>query len=1246
VLNVAGAANLYDALHLEGAAELKGALGVSGAASFSNAVAIAGAARMASSLDVAMAASFSNVLNVAGAANLYDALHLEGAAELKGALGVSGAASFSNAVAIAGAARMASSIDVALAASFSNVLNVAGAAHLYDALHLEGAAELKGALGVSGAASFSNAVAIAGAARMASSLDVAMAASFSNVLNVAGAANLYDALTVEKLVELKDKLNVVGEVSLSSNLFLGSNAGIDSKVAGGIINIGSSKCSEINIGASDLTQVISLGCGSGATIINIGAPGGNDTVNIAGNLTYVSSSTLQIQDKNVVVNRDGTAATGAGAGLSVEEAGVNTGYLQISGTRAAWSVKAPATEGVVSITPGAAGFTLDQGSHDPASIGAASNGLSIANQVISLGNASASAPGALSVVDWSAFNSASSKVNGAAVSQIEIGYLVGVSSGIQAQFSNASADLVALSNAEAAALSNAVSAQQSAQVSYSNAVVSRFGAESNAGAAALSNAVAAQQSAQVSYSNAVLVQFGAESNAGAAALSNAVAAQTASLLAYSNADVAAQAAYVAAVSAQFTSSNISASNLSVRNISVTGNILPTSNVTYDLGSSNMRFRDLWLSGSTLYLADTSLSMNSSGGVDIGSNVFAQNVLGVYGSFSSNVNSHTINATTISAASFVGQITTASQPNLTSLGTLTGLNMNGSLIMTNNSIIDGPANGSLNFGINTSNINIGSSTIAQRISIGKGFNTSVIDIGGNSDDIINLNGSVNLIGGLTSVKTTILDVVDKNITINKNGAQYSGFGAGISVEENGAVAGYAQVSGDALRTAWEFKAPGSAGVVLITPGTSGFTINQGSHDAITLGSGSNGLALSNQVLSIGLASASAPGALSAADWSVFNAKQPALTGAATSIASANLSVFSALVSDANGKVAASGVSAVELGYLSGVSSGIQTQLGAHTSSIASLSNATASNFTSTNASIVSLSNASAASLSNLSATVSANKSSADTSFTSTNASIVSLSNASAASLSNLTSTVTANKSSADTSFTSTNASIVSLSNASAASLSNLTSTVTANKSSADASFTSTNASIVSLSNAHVALSNDHVYLKSACSNVVLTVASQPNVTSLGTLSSLVIQNNLNLLSGALQLNGSNALVMSSSNLVFGSNLMQLESNGRLTLVSDLNAYGTITSASDIRLKHDIAPIEDALNKVDQLRGVCFTMNDSGKRSTGLIAQDVAKVLSEAVLPMENGYMSVAYGNIVGLLVEAIKELRAEVQALKK
>jgi thiamine phosphate synthase YjbQ (UPF0047 family) len=91
-----------------------------------------------------------------------------------------------------------------------------------------------------------------------------------------------------------------------------------------------------------------------------------------------------------------------------------------------------------------------------------------------------------------------------------------------------------------------------------------------------------------------------------------------------------------------------------------------------------------------------------------------------------------------------------------------------------------------------------------------------------------------------------------------------------------------------------------------------------------------------------------------------------------------------------------------------------------------------------------------------------------------------------------------------------------------------------------------------------------------------------------------------------------------------------------------AVGNVTAYSDERLKSNIQTIENAVDTVKALRGVTFEKD--GKASLGVIAQEVQKVLPELV--MENGeYLSVAYGNMVGVLIEAIKEQQAQIDELK-
>ena len=91
----------------------------------------------------------------------------------------------------------------------------------------------------------------------------------------------------------------------------------------------------------------------------------------------------------------------------------------------------------------------------------------------------------------------------------------------------------------------------------------------------------------------------------------------------------------------------------------------------------------------------------------------------------------------------------------------------------------------------------------------------------------------------------------------------------------------------------------------------------------------------------------------------------------------------------------------------------------------------------------------------------------------------------------------------------------------------------------------------------------------------------------------------------------------------------------------------TASSDARFKDDVKVILDALDKVTQIRGVTYVRNDIEvkTRHAGVIAQEVEKVFPEVIGTDVDGYKVVAYGNMIGLLVEAIKELKAEVDALK-
>ena len=95
---------------------------------------------------------------------------------------------------------------------------------------------------------------------------------------------------------------------------------------------------------------------------------------------------------------------------------------------------------------------------------------------------------------------------------------------------------------------------------------------------------------------------------------------------------------------------------------------------------------------------------------------------------------------------------------------------------------------------------------------------------------------------------------------------------------------------------------------------------------------------------------------------------------------------------------------------------------------------------------------------------------------------------------------------------------------------------------------------------------------------------------------------------------------------------------LDVVGDIYASGDLVAFSDERKKTNIETIPNALEKVLQLRGVTFDKIDGDdRRHAGVIAQEVEKVLPEVVYTDKDGMKSVAYGNVIGLLIEAIKEL---------
>jgi hypothetical protein len=104
-------------------------------------------------------------------------------------------------------------------------------------------------------------------------------------------------------------------------------------------------------------------------------------------------------------------------------------------------------------------------------------------------------------------------------------------------------------------------------------------------------------------------------------------------------------------------------------------------------------------------------------------------------------------------------------------------------------------------------------------------------------------------------------------------------------------------------------------------------------------------------------------------------------------------------------------------------------------------------------------------------------------------------------------------------------------------------------------------------------------------------------------------------------------------------------GSISVSGSITATGDITAYSDARLKTDIETITGALDRVRKLRGVTFSRRDTGNRGVGLIAQELAAIVPAAVMTHEDGLLSVAYGNLVGVLIEAVKDLADKVDRLE-
>ena len=124
----------------------------------------------------------------------------------------------------------------------------------------------------------------------------------------------------------------------------------------------------------------------------------------------------------------------------------------------------------------------------------------------------------------------------------------------------------------------------------------------------------------------------------------------------------------------------------------------------------------------------------------------------------------------------------------------------------------------------------------------------------------------------------------------------------------------------------------------------------------------------------------------------------------------------------------------------------------------------------------------------------------------------------------------------------------------------------------------------------------------------------------------------------------------SGIISGSNTF----TGNQTISGSLNVTGDVVafSTSDINFKENISPITDALLKLENISGNTYDWKNEFEyihgfkgNDVGVIAQEIQKILPEAVRERENGYLGVNYEKIIPLLIQSIKELSVKVKDLE-
>jgi hypothetical protein len=131
---------------------------------------------------------------------------------------------------------------------------------------------------------------------------------------------------------------------------------------------------------------------------------------------------------------------------------------------------------------------------------------------------------------------------------------------------------------------------------------------------------------------------------------------------------------------------------------------------------------------------------------------------------------------------------------------------------------------------------------------------------------------------------------------------------------------------------------------------------------------------------------------------------------------------------------------------------------------------------------------------------------------------------------------------------------------------------------------------------------------------------------------------------------NTIAITGTTISTSSSTGALIVSGGVGVTGNIYASGDIISPnfysqSDLALKQNVVPIKNPLDKLMGISGVNFKWKNNKAKAVGIIAQDVEKVLPEAVSTDGQGYKVVSYDSLIPLLIESVKSLKAELDLLK-